>query len=51
MEGAEIRVLGVGGVVQLEGNVVSAEQLRRAVELATATTGVEKVESKLIVQK
>ena len=51
MDGAEIRVLAVGGVVQLEGNVVSAEQLRRAVELATATSGVEKVESMLIVQK
>jgi osmotically-inducible protein OsmY len=47
MDGADVRVSITDGVVQLEGTVVSAEQQRRAVDLATTTTGVEKVESKL----
>ena len=51
MDGAEVRVNVTDGVLQLEGSVVSAEQQARAVELATATMGVDKVESKLTVKK
>ena len=50
MDGAEVRVHVADGVLQLEGNVVNAEQINRALELATATTGVDKVESKLTVR-
>ena len=50
MDGADVRVLVADGVLQLEGTVVSAAQQRRAVELATTTMGVEKVESKLTVR-
>jgi osmotically-inducible protein OsmY len=51
MDGAEVRVLAVDSVLQLEGTVVSPEQQQRAVDLALATTGVEKVESKLTVRE
>jgi osmotically-inducible protein OsmY len=50
MDGADVHVYLADGAVQLEGTVVNAEQQKRAVELAMATTGVEKVESKLKVR-
>ncbi len=50
MDGADVRVRVIDGVVQLEGTVQDAEQQARAVELASATTGVDKVESKLTVK-
>jgi osmotically-inducible protein OsmY len=51
MDGADVRVQMTDGVLQLDGTVVSAEQQQRAVELASATTGVDRIESKLTVKE
>jgi len=51
MADAEVHVTSPeAGLIQLDGTVVSAQQQARAVELATATLGVEKVENNLVVR-
>jgi osmotically-inducible protein OsmY len=47
LAGARIEVRASGGTVELEGSVLSANQRARAVELAEATSGVDRVTDKL----
>jgi len=47
LDGAAIQVRADGGTVELLGQVKSLEQRRRAIELAEATEGVDKVTDRL----
>ncbi len=47
LAGAQVRVQASGGVVELQGTVTNENQRSRALEVAEATVGVERVVDKL----